>query len=123
MPGVLSSLTTLGNASRAAGSLPVLDTKPDGRCLVDLTLVTPAEDDMGVYVIKAEHFLVRGRLVIPVTDAAPDTEFDWGVWVSLSRDNFTRAYLCRPPPGGSGSSPTSAGCPPNCRCTSHRRSP
>lgn len=27
----------------------VLDTKPDGRCLVDLTLVTPAEDDMGVY--------------------------------------------------------------------------
>lgn len=27
----------------------VLDTKPDGRCLVELTLVTPAEDDMGVY--------------------------------------------------------------------------
>jgi hypothetical protein len=27
----------------------VLDTKPDGRCLVQLTLVTPAEDDMGVY--------------------------------------------------------------------------
>ena len=27
----------------------VLDTKPDGRCLVDLTLVRPAEDDMGVY--------------------------------------------------------------------------
>lgn len=42
-------------------------------------------------VIKAEHFFVRGRLVIPVTDAAPGTEFDWGVWASLSRDNFTRA--------------------------------
>ncbi len=42
-------------------------------------------------VIKAEHFFIRGRLVIPVTDAAPGTEFDWGVWVSLSRDNFTRA--------------------------------
>jgi hypothetical protein len=42
-------------------------------------------------VIKDEHFFVRGRLVIPVTDAAPGTEFDWGVWVSLNRGNFTRA--------------------------------
>ncbi len=42
-------------------------------------------------VIKDEHFFVRGRLVIPVTDAVPGTEFDWGVWVSLSRDSFTRA--------------------------------
>ncbi len=42
-------------------------------------------------IIKGEHFFVRGRLVIPVTDAAPGTEFDWGVWVSLSRENFTRA--------------------------------
>jgi Uncharacterized protein conserved in bacteria (DUF2199) len=40
-------------------------------------------------IIKAEHFFVRGRLVIPVTDAAPGIEFDWGVWVSLSRDNLT----------------------------------
>lgn len=42
-------------------------------------------------IIKGEHFFVRGRLVIPVTDAAPGTEFDWGAWVSLSRENFTRA--------------------------------
>jgi len=42
-------------------------------------------------IIKAEHFFIRGRLVIPVTDAPPATEFDWGVWVSLSRDNFARA--------------------------------
>ena len=41
-------------------------------------------------IIKDEHFFVRGRLVIPVTDAA-GTEFDWGVWVSLSRGSFTRA--------------------------------
>jgi hypothetical protein len=41
-------------------------------------------------IIKDEHFFVRGRLVIPVTDAT-GTEFDWGVWVSLSRDSFTRA--------------------------------
>lgn len=27
----------------------VLDTKPDGHCLADLTLVTPTEDDRGVY--------------------------------------------------------------------------
>ena len=33
-------------------------------------------------VIKDEHFFVRGRLVIPVADAAPGTEFDWGVWLS-----------------------------------------
>lgn len=42
-------------------------------------------------VIKGEHFFVCGRLVIPVTDAAPSAEFDWGVWVSLSRGSFTRA--------------------------------
>jgi hypothetical protein len=42
-------------------------------------------------VIRDEHFFVRGRLVIPVTGAVPGTEFDWGVWVSLSRDSFTRA--------------------------------
>jgi hypothetical protein len=42
-------------------------------------------------IIKAEHFFVRGRFVIPVTDAAPGIEFDWGVWVSLSRDSFARA--------------------------------
>jgi hypothetical protein len=42
-------------------------------------------------VIKAEHFFIRGRLVIPVAHAPPGTEFDWGVWVSLSRSSFTRA--------------------------------
>jgi hypothetical protein len=42
-------------------------------------------------IIKAEHFFIRGRLVIPVTDASLGTEFDWGVWVSLSRDNFARS--------------------------------
>jgi hypothetical protein len=41
-------------------------------------------------VIKDEHFFIRARLVIPVTGAPPGTEFDWGVWVSLSRDNFAR---------------------------------
>lgn len=44
--------------------------------------------DDEVCIIEAEHFFVRGRIVIPVTDS--ETDFDWGVWVSLSRANFTR---------------------------------
>ncbi|MFG1869226.1 DUF2199 domain-containing protein [Micromonospora arborensis] len=39
-------------------------------------------------IIQAQHYFVRARLVIPVLDAEGD--FDWGVWVSLSRDNFRR---------------------------------
>jgi len=50
-------------------------------------------------IIKDEHFFVRGRLVIPVTDAVAGTEFDWGVWVSLSRGNFTRALSPWTTPG------------------------
>lgn len=50
-------------------------------------------------VIKDEYFFVRARLVLPVTDAAPGTEFDWGVWVSLSRDNFARALSLWTTPG------------------------
>jgi hypothetical protein len=41
-------------------------------------------------VIHGEHFFVRARIVIPVADADADTEFDWGVWVSLSEANFGR---------------------------------
>ena len=48
--------------------------------------------------IKDEHFFSRGRLVIPVTDAV-GTEFDLGVWVSLSRDSFTRALSLWTTPG------------------------
>lgn len=39
-------------------------------------------------IIRAEHFFVRGRLIVPVRDA--DSDFDWTVWVSLSRSNFQR---------------------------------
>jgi len=35
-----------------------------------------------------EHRFVRGRVCIPVVDA--DTEFEWGVWVSLSETNYER---------------------------------
>ncbi|MFG3615775.1 DUF2199 domain-containing protein [Nocardia sp. NPDC047654] len=39
-------------------------------------------------VIAGEHFFVRARLVLPITDT--DGEFDWGVWVSLSEASFHR---------------------------------
>jgi hypothetical protein len=45
--------------------------------------------DEELCVIQGEHFFIRGRVVIPVVDAS--AEFDWGVWVSLSRANFERA--------------------------------
>ncbi|GLZ32408.1 hypothetical protein Lesp02_45960 [Lentzea sp. NBRC 105346] len=39
-------------------------------------------------VINDEHFFVRGRIVLPVLDS--DTDFEWGVWVSLSETNYDR---------------------------------
>ncbi|MGW4213317.1 DUF2199 domain-containing protein [Lentzea sp. NPDC004789] len=38
--------------------------------------------------IDDEHHFVRGRIVLPVHDA--DEDFEWGVWVSLSKANFIR---------------------------------
>ncbi|MEU0658236.1 DUF2199 domain-containing protein [Streptomyces lavendulocolor] len=40
-------------------------------------------------VIKAQHYFVKGLIEIPVIDS--DEMFSWGVWVSLSRENFSRA--------------------------------
>ncbi|MFR9756314.1 DUF2199 domain-containing protein [Streptomyces sp. TR06-5] len=40
-------------------------------------------------VIRAQHYFVRGLIEIPVIGG--DEVFSWGVWVSLSRDNFSRA--------------------------------
>ncbi|RPE36527.1 hypothetical protein EDD38_4902 [Kitasatospora cineracea] len=40
-------------------------------------------------VIKGQHFFIRGLIEIPVIGSAD--VFSWGVWVSLSRDNFARA--------------------------------
>jgi hypothetical protein len=50
-------------------------------------------------IIKAEHCFIRGRIVIPVTGAPSGTEFDWGVWVTLSRANFERALSLWTSPG------------------------
>lgn len=46
------------------------------------------EDD--ICIIQTEHYFVRARLILPVVDA--DQDFEWGVWVSLSRDNFKRMF-------------------------------
>jgi hypothetical protein len=40
-------------------------------------------------VVRAEHYFVKGLIEIPVIGS--DEVFSWGVWVSLSRDNFSRA--------------------------------
>ncbi|MEU3448622.1 DUF2199 domain-containing protein [Streptomyces thermolilacinus] len=40
-------------------------------------------------VIKARHYFVKGLIEIPVIGG--DQVFSWGVWVSLSRRNFSRA--------------------------------
>jgi hypothetical protein len=40
-------------------------------------------------VIDEEHFFIRGCLEIPIV--ASNEKFVWGVWSSLSKDNFLRA--------------------------------
>lgn len=40
-------------------------------------------------VIKGQHFFIRGLIEIPVIDS--QDVFSWGVWITLSRDNFDRA--------------------------------
>lgn len=39
-------------------------------------------------VIRADQFFIQGNIEIPVVDTGET--FAWGVWVSLSRDNFAR---------------------------------
>jgi len=53
------------------------------------------DDDLCM--IKPGHYFVRARLVIPVVDAEDD--FEWGVWVSLSRDSFRRTVDLWTTPG------------------------
>ncbi|MGW5430314.1 DUF2199 domain-containing protein [Streptomyces sp. NPDC004059] len=40
-------------------------------------------------VVQGRHFFIKGLIEIPVIGR--DDSFSWGVWVSLSRDNFARA--------------------------------
>lgn len=40
-------------------------------------------------IIEGRHYFLKGLIEIPVIDGKGT--FSWGVWVSLSRDNFLRA--------------------------------
>lgn len=42
-------------------------------------------------VIKGKAFFMRGLIEIPVLDSDDDV-FAWGVWVSLSKENFARSH-------------------------------
>ena len=43
-------------------------------------------------VIGDQHFFIVGNLEIPVIGL--EEQFSWDVWVSLSAENFARAYKC-----------------------------
>jgi len=45
--------------------------------------------DQEICIVRNEHFFVKGIVYLPVRDA--DQDFEWTVWVSLSRANMTRA--------------------------------
>jgi hypothetical protein len=59
------------------------------------------DDDSGLSadqcVIKGEWFFVHGLIEIPVIDS--DEPFSWGVWVSLSQDNYHRMAQLWDTPG------------------------
>ncbi|MET7945019.1 DUF2199 domain-containing protein [Streptomyces sp. NPDC005302] len=40
-------------------------------------------------VVHAQHYFVKGMIEIPIVGS--DAMFSWGVWVSLSRENFSRS--------------------------------
>ncbi|WP_260844959.1 DUF2199 domain-containing protein [Streptomyces sp. SLBN-31] len=40
-------------------------------------------------IIKGQHYFIKGLIEIPVIGS--EASFSWGVWVSLSPDNFARA--------------------------------
>ncbi|MFD9791430.1 DUF2199 domain-containing protein [Streptomyces sp. NPDC059070] len=40
-------------------------------------------------VVHGRHYLVKGVIEIPIVGS--DEVFSWGVWVSLSRENFSRS--------------------------------
>jgi hypothetical protein len=48
-------------------------------------------------IVKDQHYFIKGLIEIPVIGSAEP--FSWGVWVSLSRENFTRALHVWETPG------------------------
>jgi hypothetical protein len=70
-------------------------------------------------VVKGERFFVRGLVRLPVLDA--DQYFEWGVWVSLSKDSFLRMSDVWEQEGREVEPPMFAGCRPSSPSTSRRR--
>lgn len=66
-------------------------------------------------VIKAQHYFVKGLVEIPVIGT--DNVFSWGVWVSLSRENFSARRTSGTRQGANPRNLTSAGSPPTCPST------
>ncbi|MGW1771620.1 DUF2199 domain-containing protein [Streptomyces sp. NPDC002104] len=54
-------------------------------------------------VIKGQHFFIRGLIEIPVIGSRD--VFSWGVWVSLSRENYAHAAEARNTGGRAGAKP------------------
>ena len=48
-------------------------------------------------IVRHEHYFIKGLIEIPVFGSAEP--FSWGVWVSLSRENFARAAELWDTPG------------------------
>ena len=53
--------------------------------------------------VIGDHYFVRGLIRIPITDRSD--WFEWGVWVSLSRENFERTVSLWTQPGREGEPP------------------
>src|SRR5687767_4178228 len=54
--------------------------------------------DEELCVIQGEHFFVQGNIEIPIL-GEQDGVFTWGVWVSLSQENFARTVELWSTPG------------------------
>ncbi|MFG2340947.1 DUF2199 domain-containing protein [Streptomyces yangpuensis] len=55
-------------------------------------------------VIRGQHYFVKGRIEIPVIGSGE--MFSWGVWVSLSRESFSRAVELWDTPGREAEKPS-----------------
>ncbi|MCT9089644.1 DUF2199 domain-containing protein [Streptomyces sp. ASQP_92] len=55
-------------------------------------------------VVRAQHYFVKGMIEIPVIGG--DETFSWGVWVSISRDSFSRAADLWDTPGRESEKPS-----------------
>ena len=63
----------------------------------DLAQDEPSELTPELCIITGEHHFIRGLVQLPIIGG--DDVFDWGVWVSLSKDSFQRVLDSWETPG------------------------